>query len=113
MTKKNGKRRAEVRHPNQLLPSQPDHVGLVRAIEDRFLDLCALHQRLRGTELRIPDVVKPDAVRWRMVRRRHLVGDFRHTEAEWRSVNEFAQWTLDLNSELRGQPRTTFDRIPA
>lgn len=114
MSKRNGKKkRREIRHPNQLLPSSPDHVGLIRAIEDRFLDLCSLHRRVRGTDLQIPQALMPDALRWRMARLRHQGSDFRHTEREWRSVCEFAQWTLDLNSELKNQPKTTFERIPA
>ena len=92
-------------HANRLVESTPDDVALALAVEERFLGLCKLHLRLRGVELAIPQSLDEDVRRWRKMRVRHKGLDFRHTESEIRSVRTFAQWTCDVNCELRNQDR--------
>lgn len=101
MSKRNGHHRI---HRNTLRPSTQDTIALGDAVESRFLDLSETYFRIRKVRLLIPVWIDGDFLRWRMMRVRHKSGDFRNTEAELKSVQEVAQWTLDVNSELRNQP---------
>lgn len=95
---------AKPHHSNRLVPSRPDDIALAQAVEQRFIDLCSTHMRLRGTMPQVPLSLTPDMRRWRQMRLRHRGGDLRHTDAEMRSVRTFAQWTVDINNQLRNQP---------
>ena len=96
-----------MQHGNMLKPSDQDTIALAMAVEDRFLDLCGLWQRVRGVEVEfpIPESLNSDMLRWREMRVRHKAGDFRNTEAELQSVKAVAQFTLDMNCDLRGQEK--------
>ncbi len=94
-----------IRHTNVLKPSSPDDIALGLAVEDKFLVVCGLYKRLRGVEIPIQTSMDVDMVRWRLMRVRHKQGDHRHTEAEWKSTQAIAQWTMDWNCELRNQPK--------
>lgn len=72
-------------------------------VESRFLDLCHLHLRLRGTKLEVPKELQSDMVRWRRMVVRHKSGDFRHRESEMKALKAIAQWTLQVNAQLRNQ----------
>lgn len=111
MTRRNGNKIKPFRHINVLIPSQPDHYAMAKAVEQRFLELCHSWLRIRGVELPIPESLNADMLRWRQMRVRHKSGDFRHTEAEWSSVKAFAQWTLDMNADLRNQPRKVLEEL--
>ena len=87
-----------------LISSTSDNISLAHAVEVRFLDLCQMYSRTHGVELPIPSDLNRDMYRWRQMRVRHKQGDFRHTEAELRSVRTIAQWTLDAKRELCGKP---------
>ena len=100
MTKRNGKH-----IPGILLLSKPDDVQLAIAVERNFLYLCQMHVKQKGMELPIPDFISSDIRQWRALRVRHKVEDFRHSEAEMRSVKAIAEWTLEISAELRGQKK--------
>jgi len=89
---------------NLLRQSSLDTVELGRAVEDKFLDLMATYLRIKGECLAVPASLNPDMLRWREMRVRHKRGQLENTEAELKSVQTIAQWTVDVNMALRGQP---------
>lgn len=99
MTRRNGRI-----HTDVLVPSSADAIAMAQAVEERFLELCRAYLGYRGQELPIPKSLDKDFLRWREMRVRHKRGDFRHTDRELNSLRTIAQWTLDVNSGLRGQP---------
>lgn len=107
MTRRNGKQPTQ--HKDTLIPTLPDIYCLGKAVEERFLELCQAYLRIKGVELPIPLSLNRDMLRWRQMRVRHRAGDLRHTEAEFESVKTVAQWTVDENCSLRGQPRKVVD----
>lgn len=96
-------------HHNRLMPSGPDDVELATAVEERFLGLCNDYFRLQGVKMSIPPDLFNDIFRWREMRIRHKQGDFRHTEAELKSVKAVAQWTVNQNCLLKGQPLVSLE----
>jgi len=102
-------RRKRDRHANMLQPSVLDTVALAQAVEERFLRLCGDYLRLRGVEMPIPKSLDGDMLLWRRMRVRHKRGDYRNTEAEVTATRSIAQWTLDVNCELRNQPKQQLD----
>lgn len=91
-------------HSDALGPSAQDDIALSDAVEERFLTLSGTYLRVKHEELPIPADMNYDMLRWRKMRVRHKRGDFRHSAAELKSVQVIAQWTLDVNRELRNQP---------
>lgn len=91
----------------KLLPSNPDTIALGIAVEEKFLELCHLHIRMKGTEINIPASMDKDMLRWRQMRIRHKSGDYRNSDAELKSLKSIAQWTVAENCTLRGQPITS------
>jgi hypothetical protein len=87
-----------------LQPSTPDTIALATAVEDRFLEICPLYFKRTAMQLVPPASLDADMLRWRTMRVRHKSGDFRNTEAELKSTQAVAQWTVDVNCQLRGQP---------
>lgn len=90
-------------HFNVLSPSTVDTVKLGLAVETRFLELFHTHRRLRGTQLTVPRELDRDMLRWREMRARHKSGDARNTYAELLSTQAIAQWTVDVQRQLRNQ----------
>lgn len=99
MSKQNGS-------PDPLRPSSPDAIALGEAVEERFLNTCGTYLRVNGVRLMIPPSLNADALRWRAMRVRHRRGDFRNSVAELKATRAVAQWTLDVNADLRHQPHT-------
>lgn len=99
----------ERRHKNVLRPSRTDIVLLAEAVESRFIELCDVYFRIKGEELIPPKFLDKDMLRWRQMRVRHKRGDLRHTEAEEKSTKAVAQWTVDVNCEIRNQPPKTVE----
>ena len=93
-----------IRHKDVLVKSTEDDVGLGIAIDQRFLVLCRRHEDVTGNPLTFPESMNQDVLRWRKARCRHKTGDYRHTEAELRSMRAIAQWTVTKNEWLCGQP---------
>lgn len=98
-----------LQHGSMLKTSDPDTVALGDAVELRFLELFHGWLRVNGVELPIPESLNQDMLRWREMRVRHRMGDFRNSEAELKSTKAVAQWTLDMNCTLRNQPRKVLD----
>lgn len=90
-------------HRNRMWQSSIDDVALVVSIEEKMLELVAMHKRTTGEDLVIPIQLKPAALTWRRVYNRHKQDDMRHTLAEMHKIQEFAQWTVDVARRLRGQ----------
>lgn len=101
--KRNGRGKPSI-HGNRLKPSSQDVIALANAMEERFLILCGKWKQAKGDNLPIPEDLWQDLLRWRTVQVRHKIGDFRNSDAEWESMKVFAQWTVDVNCELCGQP---------
>lgn len=91
----------------QMYAATKDTVALVQAIESRYADLLDLHVRLKGIELPRPREIQTCANTWFAVLVRFQKHDHRHSEDELKAVRTFAQWTLNVNGELRGQKATT------
>lgn len=91
-------------HKNVLTPSVPDTVELCRAVQERFLSLLEAHLHIKGTCLIPPKSFDSAMLRWRTMATRFASGDYRNSEEEIQSLREIAQWTVDENCLLRGQP---------
>lgn len=89
--------------------STMDDVCLGEAIETRLADLADAYLRIRGRTLQVPEILKNDFVRYTAYRSRHRKGDFRHSDSELKSVREIAQWSVQVNRALRGQPPKHID----
>jgi len=94
------------RHVNTLVPSDKSCLEICEALEQRFLTVCRRYKQKWGVDIVIPEILKPDFIRWRTMVSRYNKRDFRHTEAEEKSVRELCQWTVDVNCELCSQPAT-------
>lgn len=105
MSKQNGQRI----HKDQLRPATADEIALAQALEERFLQLCSTHFRLRGETLVPPKSMARDMVRWRTLRVRHREGDFRASDEEVQAICSLCQWTVAENCTLRGQPIAKVD----
>lgn len=95
------------RHSDLLKKSDADAVALAEAVEERFLTVCRTYIRIWGSEIKMPVSLKQDLLRWRTMRLRHKKGDFRNSDSELASTKAVAQWTVDVNAGLRGQPVQT------
>lgn len=102
MSRTNGKK--DNRHASILKPATHDLVALGFAVQQRFLDVCDLHKRLRDTEVLIPSHLDRDMLNWRTMMVRFKKGDHRANRDEELSTRRIAQWTLDINNTLRNQP---------
>lgn len=96
-------KRTTTKHTNVMKPSCEGVCQMVQALESRFASLAKFHMKSRMIPLDVPKSMEKDFIRWRRVAIRHHAGDLRHTEAEWESMVTIAQWTLDVNCELRNQ----------
>ena len=97
-------------HLNKLEPTNPDTYALCHAVQDRFIDLCAAHERIKGTKLVPPKELDKDMLLWRTMAVRFKEGDLRNTHSELIALENVAQWTLDVNCALRNQPPQKFIR---
>ena len=93
-------------HTSILKPSDRSMLEGATAVEERFLTVCKRYLKKWGVELQIPNHLKQDFIHWRELVVRYNQGDFRHTDAELRSLKEIAQWTVDINCELCGAQYT-------
>ena len=84
------------KHLNRLMTSKYDDVALAEATEVRFLELCKMYLTAKGEELVPPEELTMDMMRWRQMRVRHAGGDYRHTDAELKSVQTIAEWTVQI-----------------
>ena len=70
----------------------------IRELEQAFLDKV-------GVSLQVPKDLQADYHRFIQMRLRHRTGDFRHDADEKRSLQQIAQWTVNVNCVLRGQQK--------
>jgi hypothetical protein len=89
---------------DRLEPSSKDFQVLCETVEIKFNEVVNKFFRTNGEPPTIPEYVQKAMVRWREAILRHRQGDFRHTKSEELSVREVAQWTVDLNCSLTGNP---------
>jgi len=92
-----------------LIPSKEDTVHLCAAAEGRFLDLCGSYERIKGEQIPIPQDIQAAMVHWRRMVARYKKCDFRNSVSELQALKEFCQWTVDMNNELRNQPKQTLN----
>lgn len=88
----------------RLLKSDKECVGLTYEVGHKLRELEDAHIKIKGISLVIPGYLQNDYLRFITVKERHRIGDFRHSEAELRSVKEIAVWTVHVNRALRNQP---------
>jgi hypothetical protein len=96
-------------HKDVLVPSDKSCLEGCVAVDERFRTVCARYQKIWGVDLLVPESLRSDLFRWRQMISRYNKGDFRHTEAELRSLKAIAQWTVDVNSSLCNQPTIKID----
>lgn len=65
------KHKTNGQHERKLIPSRLDDIMLGAMVEVGFLALAALHRRVLGTDLKPPEDMKMDMIRWRHMRLRH------------------------------------------
>ena len=94
-----------IRHFRMLHNSCNDDIALSQEVYGRFCDLCAAWEKIRGEQLIPPKDLDGDLLRWRQMAVRHKRKDYRNTDAELDSLHVVAQWTVNMNCDLRGQPR--------
>lgn len=102
-------KRKPARHKNRLQKSSADDIALSMAVQSRFVELCGAYRRIRGVDLVPPSDLDSDLFHWRTMAVRHRQGDFRNSEEELKSLRTIAQWTVDVNRELRNQPPQKID----
>lgn len=90
-----------------LIPACIDDIELSCAVEQRFIDVCGTYLRLKGVQLAIPKDLQADLTLWRRMVVRFKSGDMRVSFDERESLRRVAQWTLDVNCEIRNQPKQT------
>ena len=97
---------ANAEHMARLHESRQDDIGLCTAVEVKFIELAHLWKRERGTDLlaQIPESLKGEFKHWRIMRKRHQSGDYRHSVKELKCTRAIAQWTVDIKRELTNQP---------
>jgi len=96
-------------HGNTLHPSDKSCLEGCLAIEERYNTVRDRFFRKWGVPLLIPSDLDSDFKRWRQLATRYREGDYRHTEAELKSMKAIAQWTIDVNCSVCGQPPVKVD----
>lgn len=86
-----------------LQKSTPDDVMLAFKVEEKFIEICGLYERINHLALVPPIHLNAAMVRWRRLCVRHKSGDYRHSKSEIAATQDIADWTLIMNAELRGQ----------
>jgi hypothetical protein len=92
-----------------LHPSDPDTISLAMAVQMRYHDLLEAYLRIRGVTLTCPGHLKDDARRLSLMMERWNLGNFQNTRSELLSMRAFAQWTHDVNCEIRNQKKTMIE----
>jgi len=96
-------------HNNLLRKATHDEMSLCLAVDQRYRKLCRTHAAVRGESLAPPASLDKEMLAWRTFFVRISDGDLRVSEDEIRCLRAVAQWTVDLNCELRGQPKVLVD----
>jgi hypothetical protein len=104
MSRRSRRKNGRMIHGNVQVNSSPDVVALGKALEERFINLCGMHEKATGVHLFPPAELDRDMLNWRTMRLRHKRGDHRHTNAEFQSVKALCEWTLVVKARLCNQP---------
>ena len=89
-----------------LRPSSEDTVALGEAVQSRLEELKLAYVRITHELLTMPNEMKSAFLLWTTMRKRHQRRDLRSTPGEEKATRHLAQWTLDVNADLRNQKRT-------
>lgn len=92
---------------DRLVPtSQQDVEGCI-VVAENYNGLVRAYRKKHEEDLKIPPLLVKDFCRVRTLVARFKSGDFRWSMTELKSLQDFAQWTVDVNCKLRGQePKT-------
>jgi len=98
-------------HGDRLIRSSADCKKLVQDVESGFLTVCGLYGQKHGNGVSPPmsPEIRKAMVGYREAAVRHKQGDYHHKPSEWQAMKVIAQWTIDVNCELRGQPHKVLD----
>jgi len=91
-------------HNNVLQTSTQDTIQLCLAVEDRFITITGSWFRVTGEKLIPPKTLDKDMLLWRQMAARFRKNDYRNTVDELAATRRIAQWTVDMNNQLRNQP---------
>jgi len=89
-----------------MTPSRPDDIKLVEAVSQRLVELRDRYRRTTGMDLVMPLDLDSAFRRFQRLGNRYKLGHFHHSDSERQATREIAQWTVDVNNRLCGQPRT-------
>ena len=90
---------------SHLQNSSADDVMLCHEFMSRLVSLKNDYARIRGVDLQFPDDLKTAFYKVRSLSMRHRSGDHRHTQGELNALRTLCQWSLDVNCEIRNQPK--------
>ena len=96
--------RSKHKNRNVLHLSKRDTFELCRAVETRFKSLRETYFRTKFEPLDLPTGLDAAMILWRTMAVRFKRGDYRNTQEERSALEEIAQWTVDENNKLKGQP---------
>ena len=91
----------------KLLQSTGDDVSLVYELSKRLVGLEESWIHYKGTPLPVTEDMKKNLELYNELKLRHMRNDYRHTVDEMKATKEVAQWSVDVNCTLRGQPPIT------
>lgn len=91
------------RHPNRLIPSDPDMVSLCAAVATNYNKLLHSYERIKHEPLLIRNDMESVVQRVMVLVARYEKDDFRHSESEKKALRALASWTLEINHDIRGQ----------
>lgn len=97
--------------PDILKPSNLDDRMFPAKVGEKFAQLRQEYRTKYGNDLIPPQPMRQDIVRWMQMLGRHENGDFRHTEAEFKSTKTIAQWLINVHREICNQPEVRLDEV--
>ena len=91
------------RHPNRLIPSDPDMIALCAAVVTNYNKLVQSYERIKHEPLLVSKDMESTVQRVMVLVARYEQDDFRHCESEKKALRSLAEWTLTVNHDIRGQ----------
>ena len=90
-----------------MIHSKKDDIALCYEVGKRLVELRDRIIRTTGMDLIVPEHLRMDMKRMNSLAARYKRSDFRHSNSEKKSLRTIAQWTVDLNRSICGQPSIT------
>ena len=87
-----------------MIHSTKDDIMLCYEVGKRLIELRDKLIRTTGNDLIVPESLRADMIRMNRLAGRYKRDDYRHRDSEKKAVKVIAQWTLDLNCAICGQP---------